>query len=52
MYLYMYVQEWLRTDGIALIEKAAYVEGFMSPLNDALMWGFAYVYGAYLRLKG
>ena len=46
------LEEWLLSDGLALIDRMAYEEGWGSRVNDALMWAVAHVYGAYLRVKG
>ncbi len=44
------VEEWLRTDGVRLLDAMAFEEGWRSRVNDVLMWAVAHVYGAYLRL--
>ena len=45
------MEEWLQSDGLALIDRMAYEEGWGSRVNDTLMWAVAHVYGAYLRVK-
>lgn len=44
-------QEWLASDGVALIDRMAYQEGWRSRLHDGLMWAAAHVYGTYLRWR-
>ena len=46
------VEEWLQSDGLALIDRMAYEERWGSWVNDVLVWGVAHVYGAYLKVKG
>ncbi|GAB5033289.1 Hypothetical protein NocV09_01300300 [Nannochloropsis oceanica] len=46
------VEEWLQSDGLALIDRMAYEEGWGSWMHDGLLWGMTHVYGTYMRLKG
>jgi hypothetical protein len=46
---HQYMKEWLSSDGVPLIDRMAYQEGWASRLHDGLMWAVAHAYGAYLR---
>lgn len=45
------LEEWLRTDGLPLIEKMAYTETIWTRLGDAFTWALLHVFGAYLKTK-
>ena len=46
------MEDWLLSDGLALIDRMAYEKEWGSWVNDALIWAVTHVYGAYLRVKG
>lgn len=45
------LEEWLRSDGVELIERMAYSETLLSRFNDLLLWAFMHAYGAVMRAK-
>ena len=44
-------EEWLRTGGVALINKAAYVDNFWFRLSQSILRVYIRIYGIYLSFR-